>query len=80
VVWLLRRDTVARDGMLRRDTAPIATTLRLPRVAEGDYTIVAFDTRAGSEVARYPARARSDGLTLLTPPFVADLALAIRPG
>jgi len=80
VVWLLRRDTVAPNGMLRQDTAPTAATLRVPRLAEGDYTIVAFDTRAGSEVARYPARARSDGLTLLTPPFAADLALAIRPG
>jgi hypothetical protein len=66
--------------MLREDAEPIAATVRVPGLLEGDYTAVAFDTRDGAELARYPARARGDGLTLLTPPFAADMALAIRRG
>jgi hypothetical protein len=80
LVWLLRRDTIATSGMLREDAAPIAATVRVPGLLEGDYTVVAYDTRAGTEMARYPGRARGDGLTLLTPPFAGDIALAIRRG
>jgi hypothetical protein len=80
LVWLLRRDTIGKSGMLREDAAPVAATVRVPGLLEGDYTVVAFDTRAGAELARYPARARADGLTLLTPPFAGDIALAIRRG
>jgi hypothetical protein len=78
VVWLLRRDAVSPNGTLRRDAEPMAATLRVPGLAEGDYTVVAFDTQDGVERARYPARARGEGLSLLTPPFAGDIALAIR--
>jgi mannan endo-1,4-beta-mannosidase len=78
VVWLLRRDAVSPNGTLRRDAEPMAATLRVPGLAEGDYTVVAFDTQDGVERARYPARARGEGLSLLTPPFAVDIALAIR--
>src|SRR5690606_5338216 len=30
VVWLLRTDTIGRDGTLRRDAAPVEASVRLP--------------------------------------------------
>lgn len=80
MVWLLRRDTVASNGMLRVDAEPVSTTVHVPGLCDGDYTVAAFDTREGAERARYPARSRGGALSVLTPPFATDLALAIRRG
>ena len=78
VVWLLRKDTVGPDGMLRRDAAPVRLHLRVPGLAAGRYDVTAWDTVAGRPSERFPAEAKGAGLRLDVPPFAAHLALAIR--
>jgi mannan endo-1,4-beta-mannosidase len=79
VVWLMRRDTVGRDGRLRRDAEPISPTVRVPGLAVGTYEATAFDTAAGQALGSVRATADDKGGVAFTAPaFVADLALAIR--
>ncbi|WP_156942653.1 hypothetical protein [Mesorhizobium sp. L48C026A00] len=41
VVWLVRSNTIGRDGMLRTGTAPIPAALELPGLARGTYRVIA---------------------------------------
>jgi mannan endo-1,4-beta-mannosidase len=78
LVWLLRRDTIARNGMVAQDAEPIAPTVRIPNLGQGRYEVVAWDTRTGAERARYTVLGGESGLTLPAPPFAADVALVLR--
>lgn len=79
VVWLLRKDTVARGGRLRANAAPITSSLLLPGLAGGPVRVSAFDTREGRVVQEQTAEVRpGKPLALFTPPFRTDLALAVR--
>jgi mannan endo-1,4-beta-mannosidase len=79
VVWLVRRDTLGLDGRLRRHVEPIRPGLAVPGLAPGRYRVTAFDTAAGRACGTVHAEAdHESGLVFETPPFVADLALAIR--
>jgi mannan endo-1,4-beta-mannosidase len=79
VVWLLRRDTIGRDGRLRRDAAPIHAEVRVPGLASGRYVATAWDTEAGEPRGEWEAEATGgDGLLLRLPPFTTDLAVAVR--
>lgn len=79
VIWLVRRDTIGGNGMLRAGAAPVPVALELPGLARGTYRVIAWDTTAGRQTADW--QANSDGwLKLDVPPFSADVALAIRRG
>ncbi len=78
VVWLLRKDIVAKGGMLQPDARPIATTLRVPGMKPGRYRVTAFATRRGEVVSTSEAEAGTSALVFETPAFTADLALALR--
>jgi hypothetical protein len=78
VVWLLRRDSLGRDGRLKRDAAPTLSGLRVPGLLPGRYRIQVFDTEAGVPKQTFEAEATEGGLAFTGPPFVTDIALAIR--
>jgi hypothetical protein len=78
LLWLLRTDTIGRDGMVRRDVAPVSTMIRVPGMQAGRYRIVAWDTVAGRETERFEVTS-SGTIIIQVPAFVADLALAITP-
>ncbi|MET0398690.1 MAG: hypothetical protein ABW277_18010 [Longimicrobiaceae bacterium] len=79
VVWLLRRDTLGRDGRLRRDAEPVQAEVRVPGLAAGRYAATAWDTEAGEARGEWEAEVEGgDGLLLRLPPFVTDLAVAVR--
>ena len=78
VVWLLRRDTLGKGGQLRRDAAPIGPSVLVPGLAAGRYRGTAFDTAEGRALGRFEAEAKGIGLAFFAPPFIADLAFAIR--
>ena len=78
VAWLVREDTIGADGLLRRDAPPVATRLSVPGLAPGSYRITAFDTLGGTVAGTAVGQADGEGLSFDVPPFVADLALAIR--
>ncbi|HEV2148084.1 MAG TPA: hypothetical protein VGR37_11830 [Longimicrobiaceae bacterium] len=80
VVWLLRTDTLGRDGRLRRDVEPCTCEVRVPGLAAGRCRVTAWDTDAGQVAGEWEAEAApgEDGLRLQVPPFAADLALAVQ--
>jgi mannan endo-1,4-beta-mannosidase len=79
VVHLLRRDTLASDGKLRPDAAPITPSLVIPGLADGRYRLQAWDTDAGRPAGEVVADSRAGRLACFTPPFARDLALAVTP-
>jgi mannan endo-1,4-beta-mannosidase len=79
VVWLLRQETVRPDGRLDPGAQPISLDLVLPEFAPGEYRITAWDTSAGRQTADWDQRHSGGRLAFRTPPFRADMALAIRP-
>lgn len=80
VVWLLRTDTVGRHGRVAKGAAAIRPRVTVPGLAPGSYTVRAWDTRLGRPAGEEFAVAGEGGLVFETPPFAADLALAVRRG
>jgi mannan endo-1,4-beta-mannosidase len=79
VAWLLRTDTVGTDGRLRHDAEPLRTTLAVPGLMPGTYTVTAWDTERG--VVQSTAelqQTEGDELCIPLRPFVTDLAVAVR--
>ena len=78
IVWLMRKDTIAGDGMLLRGAASIRVRLRVPGLEPGAYRIMPWDTETGAAQALIRAEASQAGLAFQTPPIERDLAFAIR--
>lgn len=79
VIWLMRKDTIARDGMLRPDAEPISLDVRVPGLGVGRYSVTAWNTREGRSCAElHVEKGAEPFLRLQVPPFATDLALAIR--
>lgn len=78
VLWCLRRDTLGRDGRMRRDVAPISTSLRLEEFTPGPAIMVSWDTATGSLLSKDEVFTHADAsLRLDLPSFRADIAIAI---
>jgi mannan endo-1,4-beta-mannosidase len=78
VVWVLRREPLARDGTVCRVRSPARVMILVPGLLPGTYRITTFNTEAGIVEARFEA-ATVDGGLRFEVPVVTDLALAIRP-
>ena len=77
VLWLLRTDTIGRNGMLQSDAAPLRTQVRLGGLDWGRYRVTPYDTRAGQSLK--PMEAAQDGSSIVfTAEVRTDLAFAIR--
>jgi hypothetical protein len=53
IVWLLRTDTLDKNGMLDRNAAPVTAQLHLPPMAAGLYRVTAWDTCIGRPVRQF---------------------------
>jgi len=79
LVWLLRGDTLTKAGTLNREASPVAAKVTVPGLKAGRYRITPWDTLNGPCAEQFAASAKDGaGLAFETPPFAADLALAIR--
>jgi mannan endo-1,4-beta-mannosidase len=79
VIWLLRKGRICGNGMLCRKAEPISPSIRVPRLSPGRYRVTAWDTLEGRACATFDVENGPEPFLLLqVPPFVADLALAIR--
>lgn len=77
VAWLVRTDSIGRDGRLDETAAPVAARVELPGLDPGAYTVETWNTKTG-HVTTSEAACEAGVLLVETPPFVADIALAIR--
>ncbi|HPQ16243.1 MAG TPA: hypothetical protein PLP04_13505 [Bryobacteraceae bacterium] len=79
ILWLLRRDTVRSDGRLDPRAEPVTPQIEIPGMAPGRYHVTAWDTAAGKSRGEFEATHAGGGeLRVTAPPFVRDIALAIR--
>ena len=78
VVYLLRRDTIGKNGRLKTRAAPIRPMLRVPGLRPGRFSVTVWDTREGRAEASFQAEAADGVLAFQAPAFRADLALAVR--
>ncbi|HVF93526.1 MAG TPA: hypothetical protein VM900_04360 [Sphingomonas sp.] len=76
LAWLVRRDTLRRDGTLAPATAPAPLKLCVPGLADGDYIATVFDTRDGT-LRAVDAAATGGMLVATLPPVFQDYAVAI---
>jgi mannan endo-1,4-beta-mannosidase len=79
VIWILRKDKIAKDGMVDKNAEERSLTLKIPGLKTGRYRITTWDTVKGTpgvfcEVDHDDSRA----LFLRLPPVRTDLALAVR--
>jgi hypothetical protein len=78
VIWLLRKDSIGRNGTLCSDARPLELRICVPGLSEGRYSITAWDTREGRICAVSEAEKNGESfLPLQVPPLTTDLALAI---
>jgi hypothetical protein len=75
VVWAIRPDAIAANGMLDRTRPTLAMTVRIPTLVPGVYRVTEWDTLAGEAAAEY-AVAHDEPLRLRVR---SDLAVALRP-
>lgn len=79
IVWLLRRDAIGRNGMLRSDAKALSVDVSIPMKKEGCYHVVVWDTKAGRAVNEcLVPHGQGENLCLLTPPMRDDAAFCIR--
>ena len=79
LVWLMRQDSIDGRGMLDPAARPVAPVVGVPGLAPGTYAVTAWDTVLGmSRVSLEMSKDGADRLVFAAPPFVTDLAFAIR--
>jgi hypothetical protein len=64
--------------MIDRSAPPRAVALAVPHLADGRYRITPWNTVDGGAMQPLEARARDGALRFLSPPFIGDLAMAVR--
>ena len=80
VVYLLRRDTLLKNGLLNRRAEPLSLRLGVPQLARGTYTITAWNTVLGERISSeiYCLHKGNTSAGFVLPPLTGDMALAIR--
>ena len=77
VVWLLRRDSIGKNGMLDPSAAPVSVRVGVPGLAPGHYQVTPWQTESGTALPSQHVEAGPGGVSLDLPPFRSDLAVAI---
>ena len=78
IVWLLRLDVTAKNGMMPTAATPTTLKVKVPALRRGKYRVTAWNTKQGAPVAVGEAHSDGEWLRLETPAFATDLALAIQ--
>jgi hypothetical protein len=78
LLWLLRTDCIAENGLVYRDGRPTLVRIAIPALERGRYRITCWDTTRGRAVAT-TEQGHCGGMLAFKPPgFAADLAIAVR--
>lgn len=78
ILWLLRKDTIGKDGRLRAEAAPLSGCVHLPITRAGNYRVISWDTKTGKVLANVAVH-HEGGKELCLPWMVTtDLAMAVQ--
>ena len=78
ILYLLRTDATGKNGLIKTDALPIEARLKVPGLENGRYQVTAWNTLRGCALKTWEVESENGGLRLETPPFAADIALAMR--
>ena len=79
MIWLLREDSIGRNGMLWTDAKPVELRIRVPGLSTGCYSVTGWNTREGRICALSEVKKGSEPfLPVQVPPLVTNLTLAVR--
>ncbi|HEX7180230.1 MAG TPA: hypothetical protein VF756_00200, partial [Thermoanaerobaculia bacterium] len=83
VAYVLRRDSLDRSGMLRKNAEPVSPVVTIPGLGQGTvngtYQVTFWNTLEGLPAGDLEVRRSEDGkLRIPLPPLRTDLALAVR--
>ena len=77
VMWLVRRDSIGRDGRLDTSAKPLEMTVGIEGLAPGDWDLTGWNTRTGA--ADWTRQVAHSGASLAMPlELQTDLAIALR--
>jgi mannan endo-1,4-beta-mannosidase len=79
LAWLLRTDSLGRDGRLRTDVPARAASVTLPGLASGAYRCTLYDTRSARTIATQTLPHAGGDLTVGCGDVACDVAVAIVP-
>ncbi|MGI4827520.1 MAG: hypothetical protein ACRYFU_04905 [Janthinobacterium lividum] len=79
-VYLLRRDTLLKNGMLDLQAPALAMSIEVPGLKPGRYDVIAWDTVKGELLGSTKQDLSAPGAKnrLTVPPLIGEIALAIR--
>lgn len=78
IVWLLRKDTLRKDGTLNPAAKPKDVQLNIPGMEEGEYIVSSRYTGDGGELTERNVFCHGGNLELPVKEVITDLILAIR--
>jgi hypothetical protein len=79
LAWLVRTDSIAKAGTLAPNDRAQPTTLRIPGLDDGTYTVAQYDTRNGAPRTETATTSTDGWLTAMIGPVADDLAIAVTP-
>lgn len=79
VVWLLRTNTLGRDGRVKGDAATVDVGLNIPGMRPGEYDVTVYDTLTGNVVHRLGLHSGEAALDIPGIQLRTDLAIAVTP-
>ena len=78
LVWLVRKDTIQKDGTLNAKANAIGAELTIPGLEAGDYRITSWNTKEGFMSSNVISSFSGGNLTIPIENIVTDIALAVR--
>ncbi|SHE40040.1 hypothetical protein SAMN05444008_101344 [Cnuella takakiae] len=78
ILWLLRKDSIGKNGMLRTDVEPLSGCVHLPLTAAGNYRLTTWDTRKGVVLQNLEAHHEGGKELCLPWTVTTDVAMVVR--
>jgi hypothetical protein len=78
LAWLVRTDSLSREGTMVTKEAAVPATLSVPGLKDGAYSVISYDTRDGTALSHSEATSAAGTLRAMIGPVRSDMAVAIR--
>lgn len=77
ILWLLRKDSIGKNGMLRTDVAPLSGCVHLPIREAGRYRVITWCTRQGQVLENNMVQHEGGKPLCLPWQLLTDMAVAV---
>ncbi|UYY57690.1 hypothetical protein [Sphingomonas sp. S2-65] len=78
IAWLVRTDSLSKQGMVMERSEAVPASLRIPGLVEGTYSALAYDTCTGTVRELPPCTSAGGTLHVAIGPVRSDVMIAVR--